>query len=88
MKPETRMMRPNLSHVPVKIFLYKLVNEKTENYWTEVGSMSVGRYRHGVVPVRSGSCGAALFVAGGYVRSVPEGEETNVKSSSIELILL
>ena len=58
------------------------------NGGAEVGSMSVGRYRHGVVPVRSGSCGAALFVAGGYVRSVPEGEETNVKSSSVELVLL
>ena len=68
--------------------IYRLVDEKTDNNWTEVGSMSVGKYRHGVVPVCNGNCGAALFVAGGYVRSVPEGEETNVKSSSVELVLL
>ena len=67
--------------------IYKFVDDKTEGYWTEVGNMSVGKYRHGVVPVCSGSR-TALFVAGGYVRSDPKGEEGNVRSSSVELVLL
>ena len=49
-----------------------------------VGNMSEGRYRHTVVSVGN----AALFVAGGYVRGNPAGEEDYVKSLSVELVLL
>ena len=64
--------------------IYKFVNGKVGNHWVHVGNMSEGRYRHAVVSVGN----AALFVAGGYVRGNPTGEEANVKSSSVELVLL
>ena len=66
--------------------IYQFVDKKADNYWIKVGHMSTGRYRHGVVPV--GSHGKALFVAGGYVRSDPTGEEGNVRTKSVELVLL
>lgn len=57
-------------------------------FWANVGSMSVGRYRHGVVPYESHGAVLVLFVAGGYVRSDPLGDEANVKSPSAELVYL
>ena len=54
--------------------------------WRLVGNMSVGRYRHAVVPV--GSRGTALFVAGGCVQSKPSGKEKHVESSYTELVTL
>lgn len=64
--------------------IYEFV--KVDNHWKEVGNMSVGKYCHGVVPIRSR--GVALFVAGGYVQGNPKVDETNVKSPSVELVLL
>ena len=65
--------------------IYKLVDHDTDSpLWTKVGSMSVGRYRHAVVPL--GNLGAALFVAGGFVWV--RNDETNLKSASVELVLL
>ena len=54
--------------------------------WKQVGSMSVGRYRHAAVPV--GSCGATLLVAGGYVLGDPKGQEKHKRSPSTELVAL
>ena len=65
--------------------IYKLVNHDTDSpLWIEVGSMSVGRYRHAVAPL--GNLGAALFVAGGFVWV--RNDENNLKSASVELVLL
>lgn len=64
--------------------IYKFVDGKVGNHWVNVGNMSKGRYRHAVVSVGN----AALFVAGGYVRGNPAGEEDNVKSYSAEHVLL
>ena len=65
--------------------IYKLVGYESDSpHWIEVGSMSVGRYRHAVVPL--GNVGSALFVAGGFVW-VPS-DEANVKSTSVELVFL
>ena len=65
--------------------IHKLVDYNTDcPCWIKVGSMSVGRYRHAVVPL--GNLGAALFVAGGFVW-VPN-DEANVKTTSVELVLL
>ena len=68
--------------------IYKFVDENSCNSsrWIKVGSMSVGRYRHGVVPL--GNLGAALFVAGGYVRVCPSEDEVDIKSASAEMVLL
>ena len=68
--------------------IYKFVDEKTDNYWIEVGNMKMGRCRHGVVPL--GSHGTTLFVVSGYVwrARVRKREEINVSSSSVELIVL
>ena len=46
----------------------------------------MGRCHHGVAPF--GSHGTTLFVARGYVWYGPKGEETNVPSSSAELVVL
>ena len=51
-----------------------------------MGNMGIGRYRHGVVPL--GSCGTALFVAGGHVMDYPTGDERAVKSSFVEVVFL
>ena len=65
--------------------IYKLVDYNTDRpCWIKVGSMSVGRYRHAVVPL--GNLGVALFVAGGYVWV--RNDEANVKTTSVELVLL
>ena len=65
--------------------IYKLVDYNTDRpCWIRVGRMSVGRYRHAVVPL--GNLGAALFVVGGFVW-VPN-DEANVKTRSVELVLL
>ena len=64
----------------------EVVDGKVYNSWKPVGNMSMGRYRHGVVPL--GSHSPALFVAGGYVPGDPRLDETNEKSSSVELVLL
>ena len=65
--------------------IYKLVDHDTDSpSWIEMGSMSVGRYRHAVAPL--GNLGAALFVAGGFVWV--RNEEANLKSKSVELVLL
>ena len=65
--------------------IYKLVDYNNDRpCWIKVGSMSVGRYRHAVVPL--GNLGAALFVAGGYVWV--RNDEANVKTTSVELVLL
>ena len=69
--------------VPQKA-IYEFVKE--DNHWKKVGNMSMGKYRHGVVPIRSR--GVALFVAGGFVKGNPKGDEMNVKSPSVELVLL
>lgn len=68
--------------------IYVFINGEINNQWVKVGNMSVGRYRHAVVPWPDGSFGTALFTAGGYVRSDPKGDETNEKSSSAEFVLL
>ena len=63
---------------------------KGDNDWIEVGKMSVGKFRHAVVPV--GGRGAALFIAGGYVEGQGKGDEDakmlTKKSSSVEVVLL
>ena len=64
----------------------EIVDGRVVNRWDAVGSMSMGQYRHGVVPL--GSRGVALFVAGGYVEGDPKEDETNEKSLSVELVLL
>ena len=65
--------------------IYKLDDHDTDSpSWIEMGSMSVGRYRHAVVTL--GNRCAALFVAGGLVWG--RNDETNVRSASVELVLL
>ena len=64
----------------------EIVDGKVGNSWKRVGKVGVGRYRLGVVPL--GSRSAALFVAGGYVINYPEGDETNEKSSLVEVVFL
>lgn len=66
--------------------IYKFVDRKADEPWIKVGNMSLGRCRHGVVPL--GSYGQTLFVAGGYVWNDSTGEETNEKSSSVEIVAL
>ena len=67
--------------------IYMLADENTGSpHWIEVGTMSVGRYRHAVVPL--GNFGAVLFVAGGFVRENPTEDEVDVKSASSEMVLL
>ena len=70
--------------------IYKFMDGKNADScgsWRLVGNMSVGRYRHAVVPIGSRGA-AALFVAGGYVLDNPEGDETIIKSSSVEMVIL
>lgn len=64
--------------------IYEFVDEKVGNHWVKVGEMSVGRYRHGVVPL--GKRGAVLLVAGGFAWKWHD--EATVKSTSVELVLL
>ena len=64
--------------------IYMFVDGKVDNNWVKVGNMSEGRYRHAVVPARSGT---ALFVASGFVMD-EKWEEANVKSTSAELVIL
>ena len=64
----------------------EIADGKVDNCWKPVGNMRVGKYRHGVVPLESR--GAALFVAGGYVQGDPKKDETNEKSSFVEIVLL
>ena len=68
--------------------IYKFVYEKVDKPWIEVGSMSVGRYRHAAVPL--GNCGAVLFVAGGFVEgnSLQDDHELYRMSTSAELVIL
>ena len=68
--------------------IYKFVNGKADNPWIEVGSLGVGRYRHGVVPL--GICDSIylLFVAGGYGDGKTEEDEDNEKSNSVEVVLV
>ena len=66
--------------------IYKFVDGTSDNCWVKIGSMSVGRYWHAVVPL--GNCGTALFVASGYVRGNSVEDEGNEKSNSVELVLL
>ena len=66
--------------------IYKFVD--AGSHWMKVGEMKMGRYRHGVVPGPVESCGISLFVVGGYVRSSPEGEEGNVRTSSAQIVFL
>ena len=54
--------------------------------WKLVGNMSMGRYRHAVVPV--GSRGSALFVVGGSVLGNSYELERHKESSSAELVIL
>ena len=68
--------------------IHMFVDEKVSNRWIKLGEMKVGRYRHGVVPGPVQSCGITLFVVGGYVRSPPEGQEGNVRTSSTEIVSL
>lgn len=63
-----------------------IVDGKVNNSWEPVGNMSVGRYRHAVVPL--GSRGAVLFVAGGYVQGNLQEDEVNVKCASAEFVFL
>ena len=62
--------------------------DEVDNHWIKLGEMKVGRYRHGVVPGPVQSCGITLFIVGGYVRSPPDGDEDNVKTSSTEIVSL
>ena len=68
--------------------IYKFVNGKADNPWIEVGSLGVGRYRHGVVPL--GICDTIylLFVAGGYEEGKSTKDEHNEKSNSVEVVLV
>ena len=70
--------------------IHEFIDEKNadgkDGRWSPVGSMSVGRYRHAAVLL--GSRGAALLVAGGFVRDDPMGDEKHEKSSSAEVIIL
>ena len=68
--------------------VYRFVDGKDDNHWIKVGNMKVGRYRHGVVPGVVEGPHVALFVAGGYVLSDPEGDEDNVRTSSVEMVVL
>ena len=54
--------------------------------WKLMGNMSVGRYRHAVVPL--GSLGAILFIAGGYVLDNPVLDEGHAKTAFVELVAL
>ena len=65
----------------------EIADGKVDNSWKPVGNMRVGKYRHGVVPLESRSS-TALFVAGGYVQGDPKKDETNEKSSFVEVVLL
>ena len=54
--------------------------------WKRVWNMSVGRYRHAVVPL--GSRGATLFIAGGFVEGDPLSDERHEKTTSTEFVAL
>ena len=54
--------------------------------WRLMGNMSVGRYRHAVVPL--GSLGATLFIAGGYTLDYPVLDEGHAKTAFVELVAL
>ena len=73
------------SRTPQK-YIYRFDEKNACNPWVEVGSMSAGRYRHAVVPV--GTLSTTFLIAGGYMRSMPSEDEDNVKSSSVELVIL
>ena len=64
--------------------IYEFQDDKVNSQWVKVGDMSLGRYRHGVVPL--GTRGAALLVAGGFKWG--EYDEADVKTRSVELVLL
>ena len=68
--------------------IYMFVDGDADSHWMKVGELNMGRYRHGVVPGPVESCGIALFVVGGYVRSSPDGEEDNVRTSSAQIVCL
>ena len=64
--------------------IYEFQDDKVNSQWVKVGDMSLGRYRHGVMPL--GTRGAALLVAGGFKWGVYD--EADVKTTSVELVLL
>ena len=64
--------------------IYGFVDDKVNSQWVKLGDMSLGRYRHGVVPL--GTRGAALLVAGGFKWG--ECDTANVKTTFVELVLL
>ena len=68
--------------------IYELVGDEIGRVknWKPVGKMSAGKYRHGAVLL--GSRGAAVFVVGGYVKGSRKGDETNQKSSLVEVVQL
>ena len=68
--------------------IYKFDPGKPDNPWIEVGNLSVGRFRHGVVPLGIHATIYLLLVAGGYVQGKSKGDESNEKSNSVELVLL
>ena len=68
--------------------IYKFVDGDADSHWMKVGEMMMGRYRHGLVPGPVESCGITLFVVGGYVRSPPDGDEHNKKTSSAQIVCL
>lgn len=67
--------------------IYKFVNLKAENHWEQVGSLNLGKYRHGVVPLDSHPT-TSLFVVSGYAQGKKTGDKANEKSNSVELIIL
>ena len=66
--------------------IYKFVDRKDSNAWMKVGNMSIGRYRHGVVPLNHGT---ALFIVGGFVHGTPSGDEDcTAKTATAEIVQL
>ena len=66
----------------------RFVDGETDNHWEEVGSLNVGRFCHGVVPLESHATVSLLFVASGYVQGQRIEDEGNEKSNSVELVIL
>ena len=66
--------------------IYQFVEGNSGYDWIEVGRMSVEKYRHAVVSI--GGHGTALFIAGGYVKGGPIGDEEIKRSSTVEVVLL
>ena len=64
------------------------VDGETDKHWEQVGSLNVGRFCHGVVPLESHAMVSLLFVASGYVQGKKIGDEGNEKSNSVELVIL